>query len=107
MRKNRPQLIGKITNDLAYNRLAPGVLKALRERNPKDARGYRKAKHHQWLTEDIGHPRLAEHLYGLIGLMRAHDDRTWYTFKKSLERAYPTRGSNLDLFIDSAPTSEP
>ena len=103
MKKNRPPLIGRYTNDLVYDRLAPGILGELQQRNPKDDRGNRKAKHHQWLTEGVGHPRLAEHLYGLIGLMRAFENKDWVGFKKAVERAYPKRNSNLDIFIDAAP----
>lgn len=103
MAKNRMPLVGKYTNDLVYDRLASGILEELRVRNPKDERGNRKAKHHQWLTEGIGHPRLAEHLYGLIGLMRAFPDGNWNQFKAALQSAYPKKGSNLDIFID-APT---
>jgi P63C domain len=55
---NRPQIVGKYTNDILYERLAPGILEELEERNPKDTRGERPVKHHQWLTEDIGHPAL-------------------------------------------------
>jgi len=103
MQKNRVPLIGKYTNDLVYDRLAPGILTELRERNPRDERGNRKAKHHQWLTEGVGHPRLAEHLYGLIGLMRAFPEGAWAAFKVALQNAYPKKGSNLDIFIDASP----
>lgn len=99
MQRNRPQVVAHYTYDLVYKRLAPGILRELQQRNPKDDRGYRKAAHHQWLTADVGHPRLAEHLYGLVGLMRAHDD--WTVFMRALDRAYPRRGDNLDLFTDS------
>jgi hypothetical protein len=58
MSVNRPQIVGKYTNDIVYERLAPGILEELQERNPKDTRGERPVKHHQWLTEDIGHPAL-------------------------------------------------
>ncbi len=100
VRAQRPPLVGKLTKDLVYERLAPGVLKELEQLNPKNEAGKRKVKHHQFLTADVGHPRLAEHLYGLIGLMRAHDD--WEAFKAALDRAYPKRGNNLDLFLEDA-----
>lgn len=103
MKVNRPQVVAHYTNNLVYRRLAPGILKELQNRNPKDDKGHRKARHHQWLTEDVGHPRLAEHLYGLVGLMRAHDDGEWATFMRSVERAYPLKDNpNLDFFIDQA-----
>lgn len=95
MKVNRPQIVGKYTNDLVYERLAPGILKELEERNPKISKGERQSKHHQWLTEDVGHPALAQHLYGLIGFMRASDD--WEQFYHLIQKAYPKKGSTLLL----------
>jgi hypothetical protein len=37
-----------------YERLAPGILKELEPRNPKDEQGNCRGKHHQLLTDDIG-----------------------------------------------------
>jgi hypothetical protein len=83
----RTPLAGKLTRDLVYDRLAPGVRAELEARNPKDERGRRKKKHHQWLTEDVGDPRLREHLASVIALMRASDDRD--SFTKMINRALP------------------
>lgn len=91
----RPGVVGKYINDLIYDRLGPGVLDELKKKNPVDANGRRKAKHFQWLTEDIGNPALAQHLYATIGFMRAEDN--WHTFKERFSRAYPKRGDNLAL----------
>lgn len=55
----------------------PDILRELKKRNPKDDHGNRPTKHHQWLTANVGHPRLAEHLYGIIGLIWIHDDEDW------------------------------
>lgn len=98
MRVNRALVVARYTNDVVYSRLAPGILKELQERNPKDTKGNRKAKHHQWLTEEVGHPALAQHLYAVIGLMRLSN--TWNEFKGLLDRAYPKRkdASQLSLF---------
>ena len=38
----RPSVVGKYTNDIIYDRLAPGVLEELRRANPVDEKGYRK-----------------------------------------------------------------
>jgi hypothetical protein len=62
MKVNRPSVVGRYTKDLVYSRLAPGIPEELERHNPKDDKGNRKSKHHQWLTEDIGHPALAQHL---------------------------------------------
>jgi hypothetical protein len=85
---------------LVYARLAPGLVKELETKNPKDDRGNRKARHHQWLTEDIGHPALAQHLYATIGLMRIAE--SWGHLLKLMNKAYPKKESleDLPLFND-------
>lgn len=83
----RPILAGRLTNNIVYERLAPGVLRELRTKNPVMPQGWRKHKHHQWLTSDYGHPRLREHLSAVIALMKA--SRSWSDFKRNLERALP------------------
>jgi hypothetical protein len=97
MKMNRPQVVASYTKDVVYARLAPGILKELEARNPKDVKGHRRAKHHQWLTEDVGHPALAQHLYAVIGLMRLAD--SWDQFKRMIDRAYPKRGDSLQLSL--------
>ncbi len=91
----RPGVVGHYIKDLVYERLGPGVIEELEARNPSDGKGRRKARHHQWLTEDIGHPALAQHMHTLIGFMRAEDD--WEAFKSRFYRAFPKRGDNLQL----------
>jgi hypothetical protein len=97
MKVNRPQVVAHYTNDIVYERLALGVLEELESRNPADSRGRRRSKHHQWLTDDVGHPALAQHIYGVIGLMRSSDD--WEDFKRRLDRAYPTRTDTKQLCL--------
>ena len=93
-----PQVVGRFTNDIIYDRLAPGVLEELRLRNPVLPTGRRKTKHHQWLTEDIGHPALNMHFSGVLALMRANTK--WVNFKRSLERAYPKLGQQMTLLFN-------
>jgi P63C domain-containing protein len=90
-----PRVVGKYTNDFVYARLAPGVLEELQKRNPANERGQRRAKHHQWLTEDVGHPALAQHLHAVIGLLRASD--SWEQFQTMINRAFPRRTDVKDL----------
>jgi hypothetical protein len=90
-----PRCIARYTNDLVYARLGPGVLQELQARNPVLGNGRRKAAHHQWLTDEIGHPALAQHLYAVIGLMRIA--RSWDELKRMIDRAYPKRGANVQL----------
>lgn len=94
----RPGVVGRYTNNIVYQRLAPGILEQLEKLNPKDDRGNRKGKHHQLLTDDVGHPALAQHLYAVIGAMRAHTK--WDDFLRFLDRAYPKKDSNLELALD-------
>jgi hypothetical protein len=91
----RPGVVGTYTNDLVYERLAPGILIQLEERNPKDEQGKRRGKHHQWLTDDVGHPALAQHLHAVIGLMRASPD--WNQFYRMMNRAFPKKGETIEL----------
>lgn len=89
----RTPFIGRITNDIVYDRLGPGILGELRERNPVDAKtGRRKSTHHQWFTPDLGHPKLKEHLSAVMALMRASSD--WKKFRNSLEKAFPKEPDN-------------
>lgn len=93
----RPGAVGRYTNDLIYERLAPAVLEELRKKNPKDSKGRRKHKLFQWLTEDVGHPRLREHLAAVIALMKA--STKWDQFHRSIERALPKYGDTMLLPI--------
>ena len=83
----RPLHAGKLTNNIIYQRLAPGVLEELKRVTPRDEKGRLKHKYFQRLTEDVGHDRLREHLAAVIALMRACDD--WPSFYKAINRALP------------------
>ena len=91
----RPGIVGHYINDLVYSRLGAGVLEELQRKNPVGPGGRRKAKHTQWLTDDIGHPALAQHMFALIGFMRAED--SWDAFRQRFYRAFPQRGDTLQL----------
>ncbi|MCX6856663.1 MAG: P63C domain-containing protein [Verrucomicrobia bacterium] len=82
----RPGVIGHWTNDIVYNRLAPGVLPELRSKNPS-VDGRRKSKHFQWLTGEVGHPKLMAHLEGVKIVMR--ESANWAEFTTKLNKYYP------------------
>lgn len=86
----RPQYVGHWTNDIVYSRLAPGVLKELRRKNPRQDSGNRKRRHHQHFTRDIGHPILKEHLSNITFLMESCS--SWEEFKRRLDRIRPKHG---------------
>ncbi|MCB8840192.1 P63C domain-containing protein [Aurantimonas sp. VKM B-3413] len=90
--------LGRITNDVVYDRLPDGVLEKLRELNPTDeATKRRKYKHHQFLSADVGQPDLRDHILQIIPLMRISKD--WATFKRHLDAAFPTRGTQGDMLV--------
>lgn len=93
----RPGLIGRYTNDIVYDRLPEGVLDELRRKNPTVRPGQRRRKHHQWLTGDVGHPALRDHLIGVMALMRAAPN--WDAFKRTLVRSYKKRNENVPLAL--------
>jgi hypothetical protein len=95
MQKNRFQIVGKYTTDLIYKRLAPELQEELERRNPKGDKGRRASKHHQWLTEDLGHPALSHHMHAILGLMRA--SKTWNHFKMLVDSAFPVQGSAVQF----------
>jgi len=88
--RKRPVIVGKITNDVVYDRLAPGVRAELHRLTPRDEKGRLKHKLFQRLTEDVGHPKLREHLASVVALMKAADD--WSGFSRMLNRALPRYG---------------
>ena len=70
MGKNRYSVVAYYTRDLVYERLGPGLLKELESKSPKNGDGHRPSRFHQWLTEDVGDPLLAQHLHSLVMLQR-------------------------------------
>lgn len=60
----------QFSNNLVFDRLAPGLLRDLQSKSPKNEKGYRPNRLHQWFTEDVGDPMLAQHLHSLIMFQR-------------------------------------
>ncbi len=85
--QKRPGVLGTWTNDLIYRRMAPGLLEELERKNPKNQKGYREHKHFEFLTDEVGEPRLREFFGGLIALARA--TTTWRKYMEMVNRAYP------------------
>jgi hypothetical protein len=104
LRARRPQSIAYYTKDIVYARLAPGILSELEARNPVTESGRRRAKHHQLLTEEVGHPALAQHLHAVMGLMRA--SRTWDSFMRLLDVAFPRCGETVQMAFMADPIPE-
>lgn len=88
MSVKRPQVVGRLTNKLIYDKLPPGVLEELKRLNPVKNKqsGRREATHHQHLSQDIGQRDLHDHLMQVIAIMRISKD--WNTFQINFEKAF-------------------
>lgn len=97
----RPQYFGHLTNNVVYQRLAPGVLEELKNVTPRTEKGNLKHKYFQRLTANVGYPKLREHLGSVTTLMKLSDD--WNDFMLKLERIHPKVGDQLafDLEMDA------
>lgn len=97
MKPNSPKPIevGKLTDDLVYKRLAPGVRDELRRVTPRNEKGYLVHKLYQRLTGDIGHPKLQEHLAVVVALMQTAN--SWETFYRNLNRLRGRYDKTLEL----------
>ena len=99
MHKNRYSVVAHYTRDLVYERLAPGLLEELEKKSPQNEKGQRSNKFHQWLTQDIGNPLLAQHLHSLLMFQRLalNSGFGWNRFVKMVDIVMPKRGSTLEL----------
>ena len=77
-----PLYFGTLTNNLVYRRLAPGLLKKLKERRVEVGRPNEKL--HSGLSADFGVPEVLVHLGIVIGCMKMHTD--YDKFEKSLDQ---------------------
>lgn len=98
-----PQYFGHLTNDLIWKRIAPGLLRALKER--KSERGSKSNKLHSWTSEDLGRPELLLHLGTVVGLMKINSD--YETFHAQLDRIAPVFPEEPGLFDDPKDWSHP
>jgi hypothetical protein len=85
---NKPAIVGRLTNQVVYERLAYGVLEELKRRTPRDAKGRTKHRYHQLLTQDIGHPKLKV-------------SKTWGQFENMLDQVAPKCGHTYKLPLDN------
>ena len=88
----RPAFFGHITNEVVYSRLAPDLLPELKKLASK---AERKAKLHQWLTQDIGHPKLREHLSSIVTIMKLSS--TPSDFKRNVNAIHPRFGDTVEM----------
>jgi P63C domain len=101
MSKNRYSAVAGYTTDLVYQRMADGLLQELKEKSPKDDKGNRENKLHQWLSDDIGNPLLAKHLQSIITLQQLAlaNGWGWARFMKMVDQIMPKKGGNYSLAL--------
>lgn len=93
-----PQYFGHLTNDLIYRRIAPGLLKSLKDRRAE--RGNQSNKLYWWTSDELGHNELMLHLGTVVGLMKIHSD--YDQFKKQLDTIAPIWPESPGLYDDPA-----
>jgi hypothetical protein len=92
----RTPLLGRLTNELVYEKLPEGVLDELKNRNPVlSTTKRRKWKFTQFLSYDLGQPDLRNHLLQLVTIMRVSPN--WAKFKRLFERAFPSRPEQTEM----------
>jgi hypothetical protein len=94
----RPQYFGMLTNDIVYKRLAPGVLQELKRVTPKLESGRHKEKLFQRLTQNLGYPKLREHLGSVVTIMKL--SYSWSDFLEKLDKLHPKYGATMSLPFD-------
>ena len=91
-----PQYFGKLTNNLIYRRIAPGLLKKLKERRVELGRPNEKL--HSGLSLDIGVPEVLVHLGVVVGLMKINT--VYEVMEKQLDGIAPVYPESPGLFDD-------
>lgn len=95
---HRPQYFGRLTNDIVYDRLAPGVKEELKRVAIKNEAGKPKHKLFQKLTNNVGYPKLREHLGSIVTIMKLSG--SWSDFMNKLNRLHPRYGDTMQLPLD-------
>lgn len=93
----RPAFMGTVTNNVIYSRLAPNLLEELKKAETKSEK---KARLHQFLTEDIGHPKLREHLSSIITLLKISKDKE--QFLTLVDQVHPKYNTSYELDLDDS-----
>ena len=88
----RPGFIGHITNSVVYDRIAPGLLPELKRLANKEER---KARFHQHLSQDEGHPKLQSHMGSIVTLLKL--STTPDEFFAYVDRFHPRFGTTAQL----------
>lgn len=94
----KPQYFGHLTNDIVYKRLAPGVKEELKRTTPKTPSGRNRHQMHRYLSTDLGHPKLREHMASVVTIMSFSDD--YEDFQRKLNKRHPRYDETIDMDLD-------
>lgn len=72
--KNHPRCMAGFINKYIYGRLPPGILEALKNKNPPNENGNRKYRHHQWIGQDFGDENLNKQIVQIISYLKICDN---------------------------------
>lgn len=97
---NKPQHFGNFTNKYVYGPLENGeVLKELQRLNPQvDARGTRKQRFHQFLSEGFGLEKVREQRQEVLTMLKLADNIDG--FKRLYKKRFGPMGAQLSMFPD-------
>ncbi len=87
----RPGAVGKLTNDIVFERIEPFALQELVENLPANNRTRKRRTPNPWFNNNVGHPALESHVFAVVGLMRA--SANWSQFHRLLQRSFPKNGN--------------
>lgn len=99
-KKNHSQYVGRITNRVVYEKLAPGILEELKRINPKGKKGARKSRHHQHLTENHGYRELIKHISAITTVMKMFPDGQWHEALHKIDSMFPSFTLDYQLSLD-------
>jgi hypothetical protein len=91
----RTPFVGKLINKYVYDKLPEGVLDKLRTLNPVLPQGYRRHKHFQFLTDEIGNPHLSRQILAVTTIMKVSDDQK--DFEENFAKVFPQVGEQVRL----------
>lgn len=108
MSKNRYSVVANYTTNLIYDRLGPGLTEELIRKTPKNEKGYRPNRLHQWLSDDIGDPMLATHMHSILMFQRLAiaNGYGWKRFLHMVDQVLPKRGTTMELPLEFTEVNE-
>lgn len=100
MGKNRYSVVAHYTNDLIYERIAPGLKDELAARNPKNSKGRRENNHFQWLNQEAGEKLFSQQMFAVLMIQRAClnlSGNKWQHFLAEMNKFLPKKAPTVPL----------